>query len=109
MKKNSTFRILIWFLLIYLWVNWILFETSNNTSIKEFTYVNKAVAKLNFYQDSWYNTEYSKGPDVLEAWKWSSSEYPEKDLYNKVYVTWENSIQISPVTVSIINTIRHSH
>jgi len=95
-KKNiNRWGIVLWLFLLYLWTYIFVVNTTDNASVRNYTYINKVLAKLNFFQDQTKKTTYSWSKNDLYNWKWSSPNYPLQAIYN----TWliiKTNVSTSP-------------
>ena len=116
-KKNkiNTLGVVLWLFFMYISTYIYVSNTTENWSMKDYTYINKSLAEFNFFQEWQGNiTPYEKSWEDL-TWKWSSSNFPLKEIYNKVLVksTLNPEIISNNIATQVNNTIilpvRHSH
>lgn len=115
-KTNiNTFGVILWLFLMYIWTYIFLLNTSDNKSVKNFTYIEKALAAFDFYQDKNQNTSYESSSGDLYDWNWASPNYPLQAIYSTwIIINTDNPAPISNSIAPIVNNriiipITHSH
>ena len=110
MKK--TIWIISGLVFLYFGIYLFLGVTSSNIALKNNNFINKAIASIKVFENSWNNTEYYTWSNDLVDDKWSSSSYPNWS-YSKVSVVNLGNWDPEPITTQLQNIVRnvsrHSH
>lgn len=110
MKKIISFLLsFLGLAILYIWIYWIVYNTSDNNSMKHIP-VYKAFADLNFYYDKLGNSKYYSESSEIYWNKWTSTEYPNWS-YSEVLVTHSSVLMPASRNISTVvtNITVHSH
>jgi len=103
-KHINKWWIILWLFLMYIWTYIFVVNTTDNSSVKDYTYINKVLAKLQFFQNQNQTTSYNTSSSVLGNWKWASPKYPLQSIYSTwVIVNITNPTPIPSITGSVVN------
>jgi len=89
---------------MYIWTYIFVLNTTENSSVKNYTYINEALAKLQFFQNQNQTTPYNTSNSVLGNWKWASQKFPLQSIYSTwVIVNINNPTPIPIIPGSVVN------
>ena len=103
MLKIKSIGVITGLTFLYIWIYIFLGNFSNNMAYKENTYINKAIASIKVYENSWNNKD---------AWDsvWKSWEFPDWTYSKASIIYWNEATSVSvDIETSISYISRHSH
>lgn len=110
MLKKRSVGMLFWIGCIYAAVQLSLWLWSQNLAYKENTYINKAIASIRVFEDSWNQTEYSVDSADLYKNKWTSGERINNSYKKVSVIHWTEATPVpTAVSVSVRYIYRESH